>query len=202
MAQKDMAQKNPKKKQNKGEDEPKAFGPRSMEKMMQDLQRLLSQQEFESIEEANAFLGQFTGKQIPEMPVPDDPLLQAQDLVYQAYEAPSRKQAVKLARQALERSPDCADAYVLLAEADANTLEEARAYYEQGVEAGAALEEAIECNPHVPAYLLGDKKLPKQMPAYVGFGDENEAVDYASAGIANWRTTQGAVRWLRRHAGR
>jgi len=285
-----------------------------MEKMMRDLTKVLEQQEFESIEEANAFLKQFTGKQIPEMPPEDDPLSQAQDLVYQAYEASSRKQAVKLARQALEISPDCADAYVLLAEADAKTEEEARAYYQKGVEAGeralgpelfeegaghfwgiletrpymrarqglaetlglmgeeeaaiehfremlrlnpgdnqgirylladcllttdradelqglleqydddasaswaynralllfrqegesdeanAALDEALEYNPHVPDYLLGKKKLPKEMPAYLSFGDKNEAIDYALMGIAHWRHTYGALRWLRKHA--
>ena len=42
---------------------------------------------------------------------------------------------VRLARKALEISPDCADAYVLLAE-HAQTAEEARKLYEQGVAAG------------------------------------------------------------------
>ena len=79
---------------------------------MRDLTKLLEQQEFESIDEANAFLAQFTGKPIPEMPASDDPLTRAEDLVYRAYEASSRKQAIKLARQALAISPDCADAYV------------------------------------------------------------------------------------------
>jgi hypothetical protein len=35
---------------------------------------------------------------------------EAQDLVYQSWEAPSRKRAVELARRALELSADCADA--------------------------------------------------------------------------------------------
>lgn len=310
----------PKKKSDKGkagpEGAPSSFGPRSMEKMMRDLGKLLEQQEFESIEEANAFLEQFWGKPIPEMTPEEDPLSQAQELIYQAYEASSRAQAVKLARQALEISPDCADAYVLLAEAEAKTPEQAKAYYKQGVKAGeralgpelfeegeghfwgiletrpymrarlglarmlwlleeneaaiehfqemlrlnpgdnqgvrylladclletdrdedlaalleqyeddasagwlytralllfrqegdseeakAALEEALEYNEYVPAYLLGKKKMPKQMPAYVGFGDENEAIDYASTGIAHWRNTYGALRWLRTHAPR
>ncbi|NBC15780.1 MAG: hypothetical protein GVY18_00515 [Bacteroidetes bacterium] len=287
------------------------MGRRSMEKMMRDLTKLLEQQEFETIDEANAFLQQFTGQPIPEMPGSDDPLAQAQELIYDAYEAPSRKKAIALARQALEVSPDCADAYVLLAEAEAETLEAARDYFEQGVAAGeraldadlfdeaaghfwgiletrpymrarrgmaevlwamgeddaaiahyqellrlnpgdnqgnryalahcllaterdealdalldryeddaaatwhytrallrfrqegsgptadAALAAAIEQNPHVPAFLLGKKKMPKQPPAYVGFGDENEAVDYVLANIDVWRNTYGALRWLR-----
>lgn len=294
-----------------GGETPAPFGPRSMEKMMRDLTKLLEEQEFETIEEANAFLEQFMGAPLPEQPVADDPLSRAQDLVYQAYEAPSRTKAVKLAREALKISPDCADAYVLLAEADAKTVEAARNYYQKGVEAGeralgpemfeenaghfwgmletrpymrarqglaevlwfleedeaaiahykdmlrlnpndnqgirylladclleaerdgeledlleqypddasanwmynrallrfrqegnsktanAALKEAVAFNKYVPAYLLGTKKLPEEMPAYRGMGDENEAIEYAAAGIATWRNTLGAIRWLR-----
>lgn len=51
-----------------GSGEAPPFGPRSMEKMMRDLTKLLEEQEFESIEEANAFLEQFRGRPIPEMP--------------------------------------------------------------------------------------------------------------------------------------
>jgi tetratricopeptide (TPR) repeat protein len=43
---------------------------------------------------------------------------------------------VQLAKKALKVSPDCADAYVLLAEEDAGSLEEARELYQKGVEAG------------------------------------------------------------------
>jgi hypothetical protein len=48
----------------------------------------------------------------------------------------------------------------------------------------------------VPAYLLGRKKLPQTLPDYHGFGDDNEAVCYASDGIENWRATPGALAWL------
>jgi tetratricopeptide (TPR) repeat protein len=41
-----------------------------------------------------------------------------------------------MAEQALEISPDCADAYSLLAEEKANSAAEARPYYEKAVEAG------------------------------------------------------------------
>src|SRR4051812_44210541 len=46
----------------------------------------------------------------------ETPLDQAQSIMYQAFESPDRDEQVALARQALEVSPDCADAYVLLAE--------------------------------------------------------------------------------------
>ena len=60
----------------------------------------------------------------------------AQMLMYDAWEAPSRQQAVRKARRALEMDPNCADAYVLLAEETAETLEQARDLYAQGVAAG------------------------------------------------------------------
>ena len=66
----------------------------------------------------------------------DDPVSGAQDLVYEAWETPSKRARVKLARQALEVSGMCADAYVLLAEEAAKSIAEARDYYRQGVAAG------------------------------------------------------------------
>lgn len=61
-------------------------------------------------------------------------LEQAQEVVYQALEA-TGAQRLKLARRALEISPDCADAYVLLG-GETSDPQAARRYYEQGVEAG------------------------------------------------------------------
>ncbi|MRR57835.1 MAG: YecA family protein [Deltaproteobacteria bacterium] len=60
----------------------------------------------------------------------------AQQLVYDAWEAPTRKRAVELARRALELSGDCADAFCILAELRAQTDEEAIDLYRQGIEAG------------------------------------------------------------------
>ena len=60
----------------------------------------------------------------------------AQELVYDAWEAPSQKQAVELAQRALELSVDCSDAYCILAERHAKTDEEAISLYRQGIEAG------------------------------------------------------------------
>jgi hypothetical protein len=62
---------------------------------------------------------------------------QAEDLVYDAWEASGERRAV-LAREALALWPDCADAYVLLAQATASNLEQARERLEQGVVAGNA----------------------------------------------------------------
>lgn len=60
----------------------------------------------------------------------------AQELIYDAWETAIRKDRLALARQALAMWPDCADAWVLLAEEAAGSLMEAQAFYEKAVEAG------------------------------------------------------------------
>jgi tetratricopeptide (TPR) repeat protein len=65
---------------------------------------------------------------------PGTPLDRAQDVVDDAYDAAGRHQ-MKLARQALALSADCADAWVILGD-NAATIEEALERYEQGVAAG------------------------------------------------------------------
>lgn len=238
------------------------------------------------------------------------PVDQAQQIMYEAWEAPTRERAVALAKKALLVSADCADAYNLLAEQSATTLDEVIELYGKGVEAGeralgketfekdigffwglmetrpymrarAGLaqslwaagkrEEAVEhyrellrlnpndnqgirdllmpCliqlnrdqdaeklfkayeddamavwtysralldfrkygdssiaenslaaalkeNRHVPDYLLDRKKMPKRLPAYYGFGDENEAIAYAEFSRAAWEAIPGALAWL------
>lgn len=64
------------------------------------------------------------------------PIDQAQELMYQAWEAPSREGRVALARQALEISADCADAYVVLADEEAADVVEAIDLLRKGVAAG------------------------------------------------------------------
>ena len=237
------------------------------------------------------------------------PRYRAEDLIYEAWEATGARRA-KLARQALELWPDCADAYVLLAQA-APGLERARQLLEEGVAAGeravgrrvfaqdagefwlifetrpymraqaslAAVlwrlgrrEEAVEhqrellrlnprdnqglryrqanwllalgfydeldrlfadhagdghapgftytkalaafarhgdgaqaqellaqarcLNPHIPAYLTGHKRLPEPRPEYTVFGEESEAIDYASGAGELWASVPGALAWL------
>lgn len=289
---------------------PNVVDRRALEKTTSDLVRLLSQHRFASAKEANAFLQQLLGSGGPIPSSPRTPLDQAQDIMYEAWDA-AGKRRVELARQALAVSEDCADAYVLLAEETATNPDEARNLYEQGVKAGEralgarAFEEdvghfwgiletrpymrarlglanglwwlgeraqaiehyaellrlnpgdnqgvryilancllqessdeavgklleqfaddasatwlynralwvfrregasdeankrikaALEQNRFVPLYLLGAKRLPKRMPDYVGYGDENEAVDYAAAAIPVWHKTEGAVEWLK-----
>lgn len=239
-----------------------------------------------------------------------EPLDMAQDVAYDAMGAPSSKKRIALAQKALSISPDCADAYVVLAQ-EAHYLQEAAELYRKGVEAGGraiggkkgfkaygghfwlhletrpymraragladclwltgqkdeallhykdmlrlnpndnqgiryilvsrllsamrdaeaaellreyeddasaewvyaqallsfrkngdcdesrnALGEAMKYNKHAPEYLLGIKKIPRSLPDYIGFGDENEAIAYAEANIGAWRATSGAIEWL------
>jgi tetratricopeptide (TPR) repeat protein len=107
---------------------------RANEKMLQNIGKLLQEREFGSAEEANAYMQNLLASGgIPAM-APATPLDQAQELMYDAWEATGSRR-IKLARQALAISPDCADAYVLLAE-EARSPREAKELYEQGVHAG------------------------------------------------------------------
>jgi len=67
----------------------------------------------------------------------DDPREnQAQELMYEAWDEQNPAKRINLAHQALAVSPNCADAYVLLAEEEADTLGRALDFYQKGVEAG------------------------------------------------------------------
>jgi hypothetical protein len=147
------------------------------------------------------------------------PRYRAEDLVYEAWEAAGERRValarVALAREALALWPDCADAYVLLAQA-ASSLDGARELLERGVAAGFVYAKALaafrcggddagarrlraearELNPHIPVYLTGRKKLPVPRPAYTVFGEESEAVDYAAGGGELWASVPGALAWL------
>jgi tetratricopeptide (TPR) repeat protein len=112
--------------------------PRSAEPALQEPPTLRAGQAFASLEDANAFLqDQLVHGQIPRAPVLTTPLDQAQQRIYDAVDAEGARK-LELAREALTISPDCADAYTLLAEdaAEGGDLEEARRLYEDGVHAG------------------------------------------------------------------
>jgi tetratricopeptide (TPR) repeat protein len=103
---------------------------------MIDVYRLLAEQDFADIDEANVFLADLMtkGGGIPAGRAVT-PLEEAQDLMYEAWDATGARRA-QLARKALEISPDCADAYVLLAEEKARTVQKAGDFFAQGVAAG------------------------------------------------------------------
>jgi tetratricopeptide (TPR) repeat protein len=240
---------------------------------------------------------------------PETPLDKAQALMYRAFGEPDDQRRVQLAHDALALCPDCADAYVLLAE-HAASRKEALRLYEQGVAAGERalgadafrrdaghfwgvletrpylrarlglahalwtagrrdeavghlqdmlrlnpgdnqgvrftlagfllfldrdddlarflqqydeasaawaytkavlafrrhgdtpearqlLKEAKKTNRHIPAYLLGEKFPPTEPPGPYSPGDESEALNYLGGFLAPWKSTPGAVAWLR-----
>lgn len=157
----------------------------AMERAMADVAALLAEHPFESIDEANAFLQKIlTTGQLPHRP-PSTALEQAQDLMYEAWETTRRSERIGLARRALTISPDCADAYVLLAEETARSAAEAAELYAQGVAAGeralgkrAFTEDAghfwgiIETRPYMRARL-------GLAQALWALGKEREAIDHA-----------------------
>lgn len=107
---------------------------RQVEITTANIERLLEGKSFGSLEEADLFLKDLCAAgPIPEAP-PTTSLEKAQSLIYRAIGAPPEVR-LELAEQAVSVCPDCADAYVILAEA-APTLEEARSLFEQGVAAG------------------------------------------------------------------
>jgi hypothetical protein len=234
---------------------------------------------------------------------------EAQELMYEAFECGDPEEQIGLARKAIEVSPDCADAYVMLAE-HAGTPREALDLYQQGVAAGERalgpdafeeyeghfwgvletrpymrareglaqvlwtigrrdeaidhllqilrlnpndnqgvrhtlaswllteghdkeaevllqqfqepsatwsyskalaayrrdaespearelLDRATKVNPHVPAFLLEEERLPMEQPAYYSLGSAEEAVLYVAQALGAWKTTPGALAWLR-----
>jgi ST7 protein len=239
----------------------------------------------------------------------ETPLHMAQDVMYKAFQSNDPKERAELARQALELSPDCADAYVLLAE-QSRSRKEALELLENAVEAGERalgkkafkddvgffwgrietrpymrareglasllwamarrdeaighLQEMLRLNPndnqgvrytlagwllaegldvdlarllkqydehsaswvytkallafrqsgdtsaarellglakkanaHIPAYLLGQKSLPREHRSYYSHGDQTEAIMYAANALGGWKETPGALTWLR-----
>ena len=311
MAAKKKPQKMTKQETEEALIEPVLFDSLSMQPIMSDLTRILNAQNFSSEKEVDEFMRTLAESGPLPMVPPSSPVEEAQDVMYEAWQATTRAKRVKLAKKALSISPDCADAYVLLAEETATSAEEALRLFAEGIAAGERaigpegfkemegnfwglletrpymraragyastlwhmgqkdkaiahyqdmlrlnpndnqgvryyllelyqdigdddalealikryhkdysanwfytealllfrrqgagkrankrLKEALAQNPHVPKYLLGQKKLPKQHPAYIGFGDENEAVDFASTAIPFWLQTPGAIEWLR-----
>lgn len=55
---------------------------------------------------------------------------------------------------------------------------------------------ALQSNKYVPDYLLGNRKLPKQSPEYIGHGDTNEAVDYVLTLSSLWVKLPELILWL------
>jgi tetratricopeptide (TPR) repeat protein len=108
--------------------------PRLRERPLRDLQRLMKDRDFASVDEMTGGLdGIDSPDRIPH-PEPVTAEEHAQELIDSALRTRGRSR-LKLARLALERWPDCAEAYVLQAEL-LQDLETRLGFYRQGVAAG------------------------------------------------------------------
>lgn len=126
-------------KKRKNNEETNAFtrpkDVRALERTSFEISLLLRDKEFSSTEEVRHYIENLLASGHTFSFEKRTPLEKAQSLMYDAFEAEGEER-IKLARQALAICPDCADAYVLLAEETAQSLQEAAALYEQGVRAG------------------------------------------------------------------
>jgi tetratricopeptide (TPR) repeat protein len=117
-----------------------------MELMSAKINKMMRTQKFESFDDANAFLMEnAAGLKLQSIEFePENLLEEAQLVMWQAFEEPSKRKRIAMAEKALEICADCADAYVLLAEDRARRVEEEIELYRKGVEAGRrALGEAL-----------------------------------------------------------
>lgn len=51
-------------------------------------------------------------------------------------------------------------------------------------------------NKHVPDYLLGVKRLPNNLPDFVGMGDSNEAIEYVIMHSRLWASMPELLKWM------
>jgi tetratricopeptide (TPR) repeat protein len=158
---------------------------KTTEKTMADLTHILQEQHFKSFADVEKFVdGMVKGKKIPQRPA-RNAAQEAQELMYDAWETGKKSERIRLVRKALSIFPDCADAYNLLAEDEAKSLEEAARYYENGVEAGRrALGEEIfkEAKGHFWGYLETRPYMRARaglMQCLWATGQHDAAVDHA-----------------------
>lgn len=107
-----------------------------LERQTANLGKLLATKEFESVDQINRFMEQAMASGTLGAIAPETDVERAQDVMYDAWDAPDPWERIELARKALAISPDCADAYVLLAEESAWFPEQKLELYRDGVAAG------------------------------------------------------------------
>ena len=109
---------------------------RAIDQMQMQMARLLEDRQVSDPEDINALVqSELVGKEIDrERFPPRNAHEKAQQLCFEAFDCFGRRR-VQLAREALEIDPDCADAWVLLAENTGDADEQVR-LFEKGVAAG------------------------------------------------------------------
>jgi len=60
-----------------------------------------------------------------------------------------------------------------------------------------ALSQAMSDNKYIAPLLLGDRKMPRQLPDYISCGGKDEAVAYVYGAAGAWTVAAGALTWLR-----
>jgi|GEM_PF-1206918 tetratricopeptide (TPR) repeat protein len=158
---------------------------RAMESHAMALQEICNSIECGSFEEAQRAINDKLDKGGQPVWEPRTPVERAQARMFDAFAAKGKKR-IKLAREALAISPDCADAYVLLAEEEADTLEEALALYEQGVEAGKRALPPEYFQEHVGMF-WGLVETRPFMRALAGAADCLAESDRRAEAVAHWR---------------
>ncbi len=108
------------------------------EDMMGKIKRIAEHKNFDSVEDLQQC---FVGKSVDDFDedledFEKDPTYQAQQLVYDAWEFLNKKDRVNCAKKALKLWPDCADAYSILANDFAKTLDKKIEYYKFAVQVG------------------------------------------------------------------
>jgi tetratricopeptide (TPR) repeat protein len=66
----------------------------------------------------------------------------------------------------------------------------------ENAESHKALAQALKTNAHVRDYLLGRRKMPRQLPEYISWGGQDEAVAYVHGAAETWAATPKAFAWL------
>lgn len=116
----------------------------------------------------------------------EDDLGQAQEIMYDAWDADRKRDRIALAKQALQISPLCADAHVLLAEEAAKNIVEARDRYAEGVAAGkrALGEETFEQDA---GHFWGILETRPYMRARAGLAETLWTLGEREEAVAHWR---------------
>jgi len=114
----------------------------------------------------------------------DSALAEAQDLVYQAYDVDDLEERLELASDAIDICPDCADAFVCIAEI-APSPNEAATMYRLGMEAGERALGGPEAFGEYEGHFWGIMETRPYMRARLGLaqcqwavGQRDEAVDH------------------------
>lgn len=135
-----------KKTSRKGQDQPLVpsnpdpflLDPRIPEHAQRAILNHIEAMGFASIDDANDYLNELSDSGMLDKIIaaqPTNPRDRAMNIVYDAWDAPSAVRRRKLAKEALELDPDCADAWSILADTSTRDPDQAESYFRQALEA-------------------------------------------------------------------